>query len=377
MQRSPDGILDLNLTATELNVQKRRIYDITNVLEGIGLIEKQSKNNIKWKGCGINEGMEISKELEEARNMSHALAADENVLDSYLHRMAQAVKELAETAEASHLSYVTHEDTQALQCFRGSTVLAVKAPSGTTLEVPDPDEAMAQGQRRYQMFLKSTDGPIDVYLVSSSEAGAAGAGAGANGAGAAGGTAGVNGAVGGASHAHLGMGAAAGAGAGAAMGGPMSAPGEIAAAAAAYSNSQQGIAAKAAGGAGGGVGGGGGGAGQDGGEIDGMLKLEAPFSGAVRVPGCTAQVLQCVGDLACLRTVPVPCRVPVLLVFAARIGNSAQSVACGLHYTAPAIVVFSVPCFVSTALALSPYTRPRTPLMFGYIVRNTTQHTFP
>jgi len=30
-------------------VQKRRIYDITNVLEGVGLIEKKSKNNILWK----------------------------------------------------------------------------------------------------------------------------------------------------------------------------------------------------------------------------------------------------------------------------------------------------------------------------------------
>lgn len=30
-------------------VQKRRIYDITNVLEGIGLIEKKGKNNIQWK----------------------------------------------------------------------------------------------------------------------------------------------------------------------------------------------------------------------------------------------------------------------------------------------------------------------------------------
>jgi len=29
--------------------QKRRIYDITNVLEGIGLIEKRSKNVIYWK----------------------------------------------------------------------------------------------------------------------------------------------------------------------------------------------------------------------------------------------------------------------------------------------------------------------------------------
>jgi hypothetical protein len=39
-------------------LQKRRIYDITNVLEGIGLIEKKSKNNIQWKGCGECGGPE-------------------------------------------------------------------------------------------------------------------------------------------------------------------------------------------------------------------------------------------------------------------------------------------------------------------------------
>lgn len=46
---SPEGELDLNQAATMLKVQKRRIYDITNVLEGIGLIEKKSKNNIHWR----------------------------------------------------------------------------------------------------------------------------------------------------------------------------------------------------------------------------------------------------------------------------------------------------------------------------------------
>lgn len=46
---SEDGVLDLNHAADILEVQKRRIYDITNVLEGIGLIQKKSKNNIQWK----------------------------------------------------------------------------------------------------------------------------------------------------------------------------------------------------------------------------------------------------------------------------------------------------------------------------------------
>jgi hypothetical protein len=50
IQESPDKTVDLNDAAVKLDVQKRRIYDITNVLEGIGLIEKTIKNKIKWRG---------------------------------------------------------------------------------------------------------------------------------------------------------------------------------------------------------------------------------------------------------------------------------------------------------------------------------------
>ena len=46
IERADRGAIDLNQAAETLNVQKRRIYDIKNVLEGIGLIEKKSKNTI-------------------------------------------------------------------------------------------------------------------------------------------------------------------------------------------------------------------------------------------------------------------------------------------------------------------------------------------
>jgi hypothetical protein len=42
LEAKDDGIIDLNVASVQLNVQKRRIYDVVNVLEGIGILEKVS-----------------------------------------------------------------------------------------------------------------------------------------------------------------------------------------------------------------------------------------------------------------------------------------------------------------------------------------------
>ncbi|RCN42319.1 transcription factor E2F/dimerization partner [Ancylostoma caninum] len=47
--KSANDTVNLNDAAEELNVPKRRLYDITNVLEGIDLVEKIGKNSIRWK----------------------------------------------------------------------------------------------------------------------------------------------------------------------------------------------------------------------------------------------------------------------------------------------------------------------------------------
>ncbi|KAL5662502.1 hypothetical protein ACJX0J_029627, partial [Zea mays] len=63
LKGAPGGIVDLNNAAETLEVQKRRIYDITNVLEGIGLIEKKLKNNIRWKGVDDSRPEEVSDDM--------------------------------------------------------------------------------------------------------------------------------------------------------------------------------------------------------------------------------------------------------------------------------------------------------------------------
>ncbi|AQL05125.1 Exosome complex exonuclease RRP46-like protein [Zea mays] len=56
LKGAPGGIVDLNNAAETLE-------DITNVLEGIGLIEKKLKNNIRWKGVDDSRPGEVSDDM--------------------------------------------------------------------------------------------------------------------------------------------------------------------------------------------------------------------------------------------------------------------------------------------------------------------------
>jgi len=162
---SRNGIVDLNQASTHLNVQKRRIYDITNVLEGIGLIEKKSKNNIVWCGGSVECG--TGEEVPRLHDTLSILNQEELILDQQLQERQAELKQLVE--DHTGVAYVTHDDIRNLQTMNDQTIIAVRASTGTRLEVPDPDsEDRMTSKRRYQIFLKS-ENPIDVYLVSQSE----------------------------------------------------------------------------------------------------------------------------------------------------------------------------------------------------------------
>ncbi|KAF4010779.1 hypothetical protein G4228_002601 [Cervus hanglu yarkandensis] len=175
LQEAKDGVLDLKLAADTLAVrQKRRIYDITNVLEGIGLIEKKSKNSIQWKGVGPGcNTREIADKLIELKAEIEELQQREQELDQHKVWVQQSIRNVTEDSSVTigrasavllnphTLAYVTHEDI--CRCFAGDTLLAIRAPSGTSLEVPIPEGL--NGQKKYQIHLKSVSGPIEVLLV--------------------------------------------------------------------------------------------------------------------------------------------------------------------------------------------------------------------
>ncbi|KAG7239831.1 hypothetical protein INR49_030543 [Caranx melampygus] len=115
LSQSADGVVDLNWASQVLDVQKRRIYDITNVLEGIQLISKKSKNNIQWLGNRIDAAL-VSRHKELQR-----------------------------------------EDLRKSFDSPDQLVMVIRAPPETQMQVSEPSEG-------YQVSLRSTRGPIDVFL---------------------------------------------------------------------------------------------------------------------------------------------------------------------------------------------------------------------
>ncbi|XP_051811888.1 transcription factor E2F3 isoform X2 [Acanthochromis polyacanthus] len=149
LNRSTDGVLDLNVVAQELSAPKRRVYDVTNVLEGIKLLKKKSKNTIQWLGGQVTTLAEELKSLTE----------EEKYLDELIQSCTRQIHQLCEDRCNQRYAYLTYEDVNMISILKEQTVIVIKAPPETNLEVPHPEESL-------QVHLRSTQGPIEVFLCS-------------------------------------------------------------------------------------------------------------------------------------------------------------------------------------------------------------------
>jgi hypothetical protein len=140
LQNMPDdqGTVNLNEAADALKVQKRRLYDITNVLEGINLIEKVGKNSIRWKKSDDENDASVNTLKAEVED----LRAQENHIDMLYNNMTNALNLIKENPSDRPYSYVTFSTLREAPSLMGNTVITVKAPqdSVSAIEVADPSE---------------------------------------------------------------------------------------------------------------------------------------------------------------------------------------------------------------------------------------------
>ncbi|XP_037628454.1 transcription factor E2F1 isoform X1 [Sebastes umbrosus] len=155
LSQSADGVVDLNWASQVLDVQKRRIYDITNVLEGIQLISKKSKNNIQWLGNRVDASL-VSRHKELQREVCDLTDAEEQ-LDELISKCNLQLRLLTEDPQNKKLGYVHCQDLRKSFDSPDQLVMVIRAPPETQMQVSEPSKG-------YQVSLKSTRGPIDVFL---------------------------------------------------------------------------------------------------------------------------------------------------------------------------------------------------------------------
>ena len=172
------GTVDLNKASETLKVQKRRIYDITNVLEGIGLVEKKSKNMVAWSGVQHHDG--LTAQQADLHTDLADLEAKENQLDDLIKNAELHLKLLNEDKSSA---YVTYQDLRSIHRFANQSVMVIKAPPEAKLQVPHPSEVYFSEIflkcRKFHVFLilqgmqihmKSDRGEIEVFLCPEEEA---------------------------------------------------------------------------------------------------------------------------------------------------------------------------------------------------------------
>jgi len=149
MTNAVDQTIELNEAARKLAAPKRRIYDVTNVLEGIGLVTKKAKNHFEWVGGDVDSNGQVEPdeiELQRLRNWEKELTTAIEQQETQLRYM---------TENNDSLGYVTCKDIRTI--FNQKMVLCIKGQADTKIQIPDTSEG-------YQMMLKSNRGPIQCYL---------------------------------------------------------------------------------------------------------------------------------------------------------------------------------------------------------------------
>jgi hypothetical protein len=155
-------LININEIVKKLKVKKRRIYDITNVLEGIGYIKKLGKNQIKWiKADFLKENIILNNNNEDSNKINKflELKKENEKLDLFL-------KNLADNNNNKMIAIKAPIDTS-IEIIDNKNIENLKENIGNICN--DNKEILDNLKKENQIFMESKNGEISVYVIFNNE----------------------------------------------------------------------------------------------------------------------------------------------------------------------------------------------------------------
>ena len=141
--------ININDLVNELGVKKRRIYDITNVLQGIGYLQKSGKNEIVWTKTINNKTKSKKKLINQKKNSNisnkqklsiEKLGQEKETLDGKINIFKDEFNTIAKKVDFAKYGYITMDDLKTLSINDKVDLLIIKATKGTVMNIVDKNE---------------------------------------------------------------------------------------------------------------------------------------------------------------------------------------------------------------------------------------------
>ena len=138
--------ININDLVNKLGVKKRRIYDITNVLQGIEYLQKSGKNEIIWTKTISNKSKSKKKSLIPKKNNNkqklnkEELEKEKKELDDDIEKFKAEFNSIAKKVEFEEYGYITLDDIKKLSINEKVDLVVIKATKGTIMNVIDKND---------------------------------------------------------------------------------------------------------------------------------------------------------------------------------------------------------------------------------------------
>jgi hypothetical protein len=124
--------VDLAPAARALGATQRRLYDVTNVLSGVGIIKRCGKARVKW--VGHTQPVRTGRSLADLR-------AQEAELDHLMAVIDDSFASLITSEELQEFGWLGQEEVERLGNGEMS-IFALRGPSDMQIDVAEEDESV-------------------------------------------------------------------------------------------------------------------------------------------------------------------------------------------------------------------------------------------
>ena len=138
--------ININDLVNELSVKKRRIYDITNVLQGMNYLQKSGKNEIVWTK-NISNKSKSKKKPSSTKKVNNKpkinieeLQKEKNELDNDIEKFKAEFNSIAKKGDFLRYGYITLDDIRRLSINTKVDLIVIKAAKGTVMNVIDKND---------------------------------------------------------------------------------------------------------------------------------------------------------------------------------------------------------------------------------------------